>query len=105
MSIATILGLGIQVSIFLTVLSLGMQAGLNDLTHMSRRSRLLGRAFLSMYITMPVFAVLMVKLLDLDPTVKVVIIALSVAPVPPLFPVKALKTGGEASFIFGLLAA
>jgi bile acid:Na+ symporter, BASS family len=82
-----------------------MRASLNDLFCLFRRPGLLMRALLSMFVIMPVVAVLMVKSFDLDPVIKVALVVLSVSPIPPLFPKKAFKSGGEASFTFGLLAA
>jgi len=104
-SILEILILGVMISVFLTVLSLGMRATLNDLVCLFRRPGLLIRALLSMFVIMPVVAILMVKSFDLDPVIKVALVVLSVSPIPPLFPKKAFKSGGEASFTFGLLAA
>ena len=104
-SILEILILGVMISVFITVLSLGMRASLNDVLCLFRRPGLLMRALLSMFVIMPVVAILMVKSFDLDPVIKVALVVLSVSPIPPLFPKKAFKSGGEASFTFGLLAA
>jgi len=41
----------------------------------------------------------------LHPAVKVALVALSVSPVPPIFPKKALKSGGEENYTIGLLVA
>jgi len=105
MNALTVLGLGIKISIFMTVLSLGMRASLSDIAHLFRRPKQLIRALLSIFVIMPVFAILLVKNFALDPVIGVVFIALSVSPIPPMFPKKAFKSGGEASFTFGLLAA
>ncbi len=104
-SILEILILGVMISVFITVLSLGMRASLNDVLCLFRRPGLLMRALLSMFVIMPVVAILMVKSFDLDPVIKVALVVLSVSPIPPLFPKRAFKSGGEASFTFGLLAA
>ena len=104
-SILEALILGLMISVFLTLLSLGMRASLNDLVCLFRRPGQLARALLSMYVIMPVVAILMVKSFDLDPVIKVALLTLSVSPIPPAFPKKAFKSGGEASFIFGLLTA
>jgi BASS family bile acid:Na+ symporter len=105
MNIAKILMLGAQISIFLTVLSLGMRASLAEILYLFRRPGQLIRALLSVYVVMPVVAILMVTIFTLNPVVEVVLIALSISPVPPLFPGKAFKSGGDTSFTFGLLAA
>jgi BASS family bile acid:Na+ symporter len=105
MDVEAILGLGIKISIFITVLSLGMRASFSDIAHLFRRPGQLLRALVSMFVIMPVFAILAVKAFTLSPVIRVVLVALSVSPIPPMFPKKAFKSGGEASFTFGLLAA
>jgi bile acid:Na+ symporter, BASS family len=105
MSVQTILVLGLQISIFLTVLSLGMRASFSDIGHLFGRPGQLIKSLVSMFLIMPVFAILAVLIFNLNPVIRVVLIALSLSPIPPLFPKKALKSGGETPFTFGLLAA
>jgi BASS family bile acid:Na+ symporter len=105
MDVETILVLGLKISIFITVLSLGMRASLGDIAHLFRRPGQLIMALVSIFVIMPVFAILAVKAFTLSPLIRVVLVALSVSPIPPMFPKKAFKSGGEASFTFGLLAA
>jgi len=105
MNVFTILMLGVQISIFLTVLSLGMRATVDDILSLFRRPGQLVRAMISVFVIMPVFAILVVKTFALNPVIEVVLVALSVSPIPPAFPKKAFKKGGETSFTFGLLAA
>ena len=105
MDVATILGLGVKISIFITVLSLGMRASLSDIAHLFRRPGQLIRALVSIFVIMPVFAIVAIKAFTLGPLVRVVLVALSVSPIPPIFPKKAFRSGGEAQFTFGLLAA
>ena len=105
MDVVTILGLGVKISIFMIVLSLGLRASLSDVAHLFRRPGQLTRAMLAIFVIMPVVAILAAKILTLTPVVRVVLVALSVSPIPPIFPNKALKSGGEASFTIGLLAA
>ena len=62
-----------QISIFLTVLSLGMRASLAEILYLFRRPGQLIRALLSVYVVMPVVAILMVTIFTLDPVVEVVI--------------------------------
>ena len=105
MNVVPILVLGVKISIFMTVLSLGMRASLSDIAHLLRRPGQLAKALLAIFVIMPVFAILIVKVFTLSPVVRVVLVALSVSPLPPIFPKKAFKSGAEASFTFGLLAA
>lgn len=104
MDVLTILGLGIKISIFITVLSLGMRASVSDIAHLFRRPGQLIRALLAIFVIMPVVAIVVVKAFTLSPVIRVVLVALSVSPIPPMFPKKAFKSGGDASFTFGLLA-
>lgn len=105
MNLIAIIGIAVQLSIFLSVLSFGMQATLDDIMYLFHRPGQLVRALLSIFVIMFIFVALMVRLFDLNPVVKVALVALAVSPVPPLLPNKALKSGGERSFTFGLLAA
>jgi bile acid:Na+ symporter, BASS family len=105
MNLITIVVLAIKISVFAIVMSLGMRARVADITHLFRRPGQLIRALTSMYVIMPIVAVLMVWTLHLTSVIAAVILALSVSPIPPVFPKSAFKSGGEASFTFGLLSA
>lgn len=97
--------LGVKASIFLTVLALGFRAKFADATYVLWRPGEFGRAFLSMNVIMPLTALALVHWLDLDQAVKVALAALSVSPVPPLFPKKSLKAHGRGDYSVGLLVA
>src|SRR4030095_1232244 len=58
-----------------------------------------------MNVVMPVFAALMASSFALHPALKIALVALSVSPIPPILPNKALKAGGKGSYIVGLLVA
>ena len=105
MSVQTLIPLLLKTSIFLTVFALGLQATFADATFLFRRPRLLIRGFMSMDLTMPLLALLLVMTLNLHPAVKIAMVALSVSPVPPIFPKKQLKAGGEEDYTIGLLVA
>jgi len=105
MNVVKILGLLIQLSIFLTVLSFGMLATLDDIVYLFRRPGQLVRVLLSINVIMPVVALLMALFFDLNPVVKVALIVLAVSPVPPMLPGDTLKAGGSRAYTFGLLAA
>ena len=95
----------LKASIFLTVFALGLQATWADATFLFRRPRLLVRAFLSMNVMMPALALFFVLAFHLDPPLQIALGALSVSPVPPIFPKKVLKAGGEEDYTIGLLVA
>jgi BASS family bile acid:Na+ symporter len=105
MTTAAVIILVIKVSLALTVLATGMRAGPGDHLWLFRRPSLLARTLLAMNVMMPLVAVLLVSLLNLDPAVKVALVALSVSPVPPLLSRKVLKSGGAVSYAVGLLFA
>ena len=105
MTVAAILGLVAQISIFLTVMSYGMQSTLDDALSLFRQPVRLMKVVLSMNVIMPLFAVIVVLLFSLNPVVEVALIALSLSPVPPIMPGKALKSGADQASVFGLLAA
>ena len=105
MTTAAVVVLAIKVSLALTVLATGMRAGPGDHLWLFRRPSLLARTILSMNVMMPLIAVLMVSILRLNPAVEVALVALSMSPVPPLLPRKALHSGGATSYTVGLLMA
>lgn len=90
----------------LSVFALGLEASLKDVTYLFRNPRQLVRAFLPMYIVMPLAAGIIVSVFsNIHPAVKIALVALSVSPVPPLLPKKEMKAGGKASYVIGLLVA
>src|SRR5918994_448333 len=105
MRIAALLPVIIQLSLALMVLSVGLSTRDEDLTYLFRRPKLLLRSLLSMYVVMPVFAAILAKSFDLTPVVRGSLILLAISPLPPIFPNKALKSGGERSYTIGLLVA
>ena len=93
MSLIAFILLVLKISIFLSVLALGLKASFADATFFLQRPREIGRAFLAMNLLMPVVAFLLAVTLDLNPAVKIALVTVSVSPVPPVFPKKALKIG------------
>ncbi len=84
MTMQHILALTLQASIALTVLGLGLTASWRDASYLFRQPRLLLRSMLSMSIVMPLVAVAMAKLFTLPIEIGVALVALSIAPVPPV---------------------
>jgi bile acid:Na+ symporter, BASS family len=105
MTLATLLPLAIQLSIGLLVFSIALDATVGDVTYLLRRPKLLIRSLLSMFGVMPLFAAVLAASFDLTPVVKGALVLLAVSPLPPIFPKKALKAGGEQSYTIGLLVA
>jgi BASS family bile acid:Na+ symporter len=96
--------LAIQVSIIATVFGFGLRASTDDVLYLVRRPGLLGRSLLAVLVIMPIVAVALISTFHFPPTVNVVLSALSVSPVPPLFPKKGDKAGGPGSYGVGLMA-
>jgi BASS family bile acid:Na+ symporter len=105
MSLVALIPIVLQVSIWLTMFSLGLRASVADLTHVLRQPLLLLRSLVAMMVIMPIVAVILVKAMNLTPTVALALVALSLAPVPPLLPKKQLKAGGRHAYAVGLLVA
>lgn len=105
MNLEQLIMLAIRASIMLLVFGLGLHASPRDATFLFRHPGLLARSLLSMNIIMPLFAVLVATQFDLHSAVEIAIIALALAPVPPILPSKQEKAGGPASYAIGLLVA
>lgn len=105
MNITMLIGLGIKISLFLTVLGYGLRVPANEAFYLFQKPGLLVRTLLSMNVIMPLFVIGMALTFELPLIVRASLIALSVSPVPPLFPGKPLKAGGRESYITGLLVA
>lgn len=105
MSLAALIPLVLKISILLSVFAIGLKATLADATFLFRRPGYLGRALLAMNVLMPLVAFGLAMTFDLNPAVKIALVTLSVSPIPPILPNKALKAGGKADYTIGLLVA
>ena len=105
MNLATLIPTLLQVSIFLLVFTIGLSATPRDATYLFRNPSQLARLVLAMNIIMPALALALVYAFDFHPAVKIALVVLAVSPVPPLFPSKAMKAGGEENYTIGLLVA
>jgi len=105
MSLEALILLVLRISIVLSVFALGLGARFADTLYLFRRPDKLARAFFSMNVLMPLLALLLVFKFDLHPAVKIALVALSVSPVPPIFPKSALEEGGKENYTIGLLVA
>ena len=99
----------LSASILLLVFALGLQATFADATSLLRNflrtPNVLLRALLAMYVVVPAAAVGLALAFDLSPTVRGGLLAVAVAPIPPILPGKQLKFGGDRAQVFGLLVA
>jgi BASS family bile acid:Na+ symporter len=93
----------LQASIMMTVFGFGLHASPGDVLYVVRRPSLLGRSLLAMFVIMPAFAVVLVKVLALPPPVEIALIALSISPIPPILPGRQTQAGGDVSYGLGLM--
>ena len=105
MSLGALVLLLIKLSIILSVFAIGLKATLADTIYLFRCPAKLLRAFLSLFVIMPLFALLIDATFDLNAPVKIALVALAVSPLPPILPNKALKSGGSEDYTIGLLTA
>jgi BASS family bile acid:Na+ symporter len=103
-SIQQVILLALQVSILSTVFGFGLKATVDDLFYLWRRPGLLLRSLVAMYLAMPLVALVLVGTLDLPLGVKIVLVALSIAPLPPVLPNKLAKTGERGDYAIALMA-
>lgn len=96
--------LAVVSSIFLTVLGIGMSATFRDITFLLREPGLCLRSIVSMFVVMPVAVAVVAHVSNLPEAVKIALVALAIAPVPPILPRRELKAGGHADYAVGLLA-
>lgn len=101
----SILKLLITASVFISVLALALRAHAADVTYLFRNWRLGLRAFVAIYVVVPVVAALFVAGMDMKHEVKVALLILSVSPVPPLLPKRQLKSGAEGTYVTSLLVS
>jgi len=105
MALAQLIPLAIQLSMAIIIFCVALDARFSDLTFLWRRPSLLLRSLLSMLVVMPVVAVAMAMLFDLNDAVELALVASALSPVPPILPNKQIKAGGEPSYVVGLLTS
>jgi BASS family bile acid:Na+ symporter len=97
--------LALKASVFLNVFALGLDARYRDAIYLFRNLGRLARSLSSMFIVMPLFAAALAAAFDLHAAVKIALVALAVAPIPPLLPRKVMRAGEKSSYALGLLVA
>ena len=103
MTLAELVVLALKVSIAVLVFSIGLETPAADLAYFVRRPGRLARSVLAMSVVMPIIAVLIVKGLDLRRPVVITLIALAMAPIPPILPRRLLKAGADHAYTLCLL--
>ena len=105
MTLAELVPLVLQFSILAIAFATGLSAQAADLLSVVRRPARLATSLLAMVVIMPLVAVALVRALSLPQAVGVMLVALALAPVPPILPAKQVKAGGDTSYAVGLLVA
>jgi bile acid:Na+ symporter, BASS family len=105
MTFADLIPIAIKLSIVLLVFALGLHAAWGDAISVFRQPRLLVRSILAMAVLMVAFVVAIASIFDLQPAIKIAILALAVSPVPPLLPNRQQMAGGSGSYAIGLVVA
>jgi len=99
----------VTTSILLLVFALGAHATLADATSfvrgVFRPPYWLLRALASMYVVVPAVAAWIGLVFELERPITIALLAVSIAPIPPILPGKQLSLGGSSSHVFGLLVA
>lgn len=104
MSLQTVLFV-LNAGLFVLVFTFGLKASVYDATYLFRRPAELARALLAINVLMPLFAVGLVLIFDLNPVVNFTLVALSVSPVLPVAPLRMLKAGASSASTIGVLVA
>jgi bile acid:Na+ symporter, BASS family len=105
MNMVAIILLVLKTSIILGVFAIGLKATFAKAIFLFRHPGHLFRALLSMNVLMPLIALSLGAPFDLHPAVKIALVVISVSPIPPILPNKALKAGGKDDYTIGLLVA
>lgn len=105
MNTVAIILLTLKVSLVITVFALGLSARPVDLVSVLRRPWVLLRSLASVYGVMLAAALAISWIIRPPPVAVAVLIALALAPIPPILPKKQAKAGGEATYAVGLMVA
>jgi len=104
MTVADVIGIAINISMFLIVLGFGFNATFDNVTYLFRRPRLFVRAIVAMNIVMLGLVIGALMVFNLPPPIRIALVALALSPVPPIFPSNRVKAGGRVRYTLGLLA-
>lgn len=93
----------VKLSVVSLILAIGLNSTISDLTYLWHKPSQLLRSLLAMYVVIPLFALLILRLLSLPPGVEIAILVLAVSAGAPLLPRKMMKIGHE-SYMLSLVA-
>ena len=92
-------------SILLTMFAAGLSASFEDAIYLFRRPGQLLRSLVSLYIVLPLFAIVVIFVFDLHQALEIGLISLMVSPMSPLLMKKMPNQGESASYMIGLAVA
>ena len=95
---------GVNLSMALMVFCVALKASHGKIRLGLTDAGLLTRSLFAMYVVMPLVAVAIAVLFDLNRALEIALILLALSPVPPILPGKEIEAGGSARFVLGLLA-
>ena len=98
MTISSAILIAANVSLVMTMLCAGMGGIAGDRTYLSCRRGLLVRSLISVLVLQPAFAVWLCYAFDLPTGVKVALLGLAIAPMPPILTSGLMRVRGSRSF-------
>jgi bile acid:Na+ symporter, BASS family len=101
----TLVPLALKLSIIFVGFGFGLSTTPRAALLVLRQPGQLVRIAAAMNICMPLLALGAAVVFELDPAVKIALVTLAASPVPPVLPKRALKAGGQADYIAGLMVA
>ena len=104
MDSAMLIRIAIVISVMLIVVALGLRYALSDAGYLLHRPSLLVRSLVAMNLIMTLIALWLVSSFDFKTPVKVALVALAVAPLPPFLPGKRLNLTSHG-YIYGIVVA
>jgi BASS family bile acid:Na+ symporter len=102
MSAEKVIVIALQIALFTSVLALGFKATLADVLYLWRRPALLARAFVAMYVVMPVVTV-MILALPLPLGLKIGLTLLAISSALTTSGTQMLALGGRPPYVYSLL--
>jgi BASS family bile acid:Na+ symporter len=95
MGLTAYLLIALKGSIALLIFAVGLDSRLRDLVYLKRRSGVMFRSLLAMYVVVPLLALVAVKLLHLPPGVELALVVLAISAGAPMLPRKLMRLGNE----------
>lgn len=105
MTLQQIVSLSLQASLFVLVLSIGLQSRWSEVLQVFRRPALLLRAVLAVNIIVPAVTVMLCLVLPIAPWTRAGLVMMAVSPLAPFAPLKMQKAGVTRAYVIGTYAA